>query len=181
MPRVHITGASGTGATTLGRFLAARTGANHFDTDDFSWLPTRPPYQTRRDEAERVLLIRRVLAGLDSYILSGSFADWGNALAPLFDAVVFLIAPAAARVARLRHRDLERYGAAALAPGGAMHEQQESFYAWAATYDTGSGGGRSRANHEAWLASLDCVVIRLESAASPAALCEQILCHLPRA
>lgn len=178
MPRIHITGGSGTGATTLGWFLAARSGATHFDTDDFCWLPTRPAYRIRRDESERVRLIRRILARLDSYILSGSFVDWGNALAPLFDAVIFLSAPAAVRVERLRRRDLERHGSAALAPGGWLHEQQEAFYAWAATYDTGSGGGRSRAKHEAWLESLRCQVIRLESADSPALICDQVLCQL---
>ena len=50
-PRIHITGASGFGVSTLGGALAARLGCAHLDTDDFYWLPTDPPYREVQGEA----------------------------------------------------------------------------------------------------------------------------------
>jgi adenylate kinase family enzyme len=38
-PAIHITGASGSGASMLGRALADRIGALHLDRDDFYWAP----------------------------------------------------------------------------------------------------------------------------------------------
>jgi hypothetical protein len=43
---IHITGASGSGTSTLGRALVERLGAVHLDTDDFYWSPVGCP--TRR-------------------------------------------------------------------------------------------------------------------------------------
>jgi len=51
---VHITGASGSGTTTLGRALAERLGWMHLDTDDFYWLPTDPPYREKRPAETRL-------------------------------------------------------------------------------------------------------------------------------
>jgi adenylate kinase family enzyme len=48
MRHVHILGASGSGATTLGAALAQRLGFTHLDSDDFFWIKTDPPYVTPR-------------------------------------------------------------------------------------------------------------------------------------
>ncbi len=42
-PHVHITGASGSGVTTLGRELALAIGGYALDMDDFYGVPTHPP------------------------------------------------------------------------------------------------------------------------------------------
>ena len=47
--RLHILGASGSGTTTLGRALAERLTYLHFDTDDYYWLSTDPPFTAQRD------------------------------------------------------------------------------------------------------------------------------------
>jgi hypothetical protein len=95
-------------------------------------------------------------------VLSGSLDGWGDPLVPRFDVVVFLLVPTEVRLDRIRARSRHRYGDAALAPGGRMHEDYLAFLEWAAAYDEGSQGGRSRPRHEAWLARLPCPVIRLE-------------------
>ena len=51
--RVHVVGASGSGTTTLGRALAVRLGCPFFDTDDYIWLPSEPPFQHIRERGER--------------------------------------------------------------------------------------------------------------------------------
>jgi len=71
----------------------------------------------------------------------------------------------ALRLARLRAREQERYGAA-IAPGGPLHAKYEAFIAWAARYDEAEPVERSRALHEHWLAGLPCPVVRLDGAAS---------------
>ncbi|WZB64776.1 hypothetical protein WJ971_17465 [Achromobacter xylosoxidans] len=42
--RIHLFGASGCGATTLGAALGQRLGVPHLEADDYYWLPTDPPF-----------------------------------------------------------------------------------------------------------------------------------------
>ncbi len=161
-PRIHITGASCAGTTTLGLALAARLGCDQFDSDDFFWVPTDPPFNQRRPPEERLRLLRPELETRSTWVLSGSLANWGNPLIPHFTLVVFLWIPGALRMRRLKQREIDRYGAAALGPGGAMHQKHLEFLAWAAQYDTAGPEMRSRVKHEAWLATLPCPVVRLE-------------------
>ena len=51
--RIHILGATGSGTTTLGRALAERLQCPHFETDDYVWVPTDPPYTKQRERTER--------------------------------------------------------------------------------------------------------------------------------
>ena len=48
--RIHITGAAGSGCTSLGRALADRLGCVNFDTDTYFWLPSDPPFQQMREQ-----------------------------------------------------------------------------------------------------------------------------------
>lgn len=160
--RVHILGASGSGTTTLGRALAARAGVAFFDTDDFYWQTTDPPYQKPRPGAARLALLQKALARHTSWVLSGSLCGWGDPVIPLFELVVFLWAPTEVRIARLRAREIREFGAEALASGGSLHRNHEEFIAWAADYDTGGPDMRSLSRHEAWLARLSCPTVRLD-------------------
>ena len=153
-PRIHITGASGTGTTTLGRALARELACAHFDTDDYYWMPTHPPYREKRAPAERVRLLERDMGDAgDAWVLSGSASGWGDPLIPRFTAVVFLWVPTELRLQRLRVRE-EREN---IPP-----DDREEFLAWAARYDEAGMEQRSRTLHERWLADLACPVIRLE-------------------
>jgi adenylate kinase family enzyme len=152
MPSIHLTGASGSGTTTLGAVLAQALSLPHLDTDDFYWLPTDPPFSRKRPMPER---LECLLAALDAaphgFVLSGSCCGWGDPLRARFDHVVWLGLPAEERLDRLERRERARFGAAALAPGGAMHEPHREFMAWAARYDEGGLEVRSHARHAAWL------------------------------
>lgn len=125
--RVHIFGASGSGTTTLGEALAAKHGHRHFDTDDFYWLPTDPPYRQKRLREARLALLRTSLAECSSWVLSGSLCGWGDPLIPEFDLVVFLIVPTEIRLERLRARELKCYGPALLRCGGNLHQASVVF------------------------------------------------------
>ncbi len=82
-------------------------------------------------------LLRADLEKPGGWALSGSLFGWGDVFIPLFDLVVFLYIPADLRMARLRAREIARYGEAAIAPGGAMHASSTAFLQWAAGYDEG--------------------------------------------
>ncbi|HEY7653523.1 MAG TPA: AAA family ATPase [Methylomirabilota bacterium] len=163
MPRrIHIFGASGSGTSTLASALAARHGHRHLDTDDFFWLPTTPPYREIRPREARLPLLRGALAEAPSWVLSGSLCGWGDPLIAEFDLVVFLVVPTEVRLARLRAREVERYGHEAIAPGGPLRKAHVEFLDWAGRYDAGGPQMRSRALHDAWRSALPCPTIRLE-------------------
>ncbi len=42
-----------------------------------------------------------------------------------------------------------------------MYEQHRAFLEWAAGYDTGEFGGRSRLRHEVWLAQVPQPILRI--------------------
>jgi len=91
--RINIMGASGSGATALGRALADALAVPHHDSDDYFWVPTTPPYREKRDAAERLQLMREVFLGRVDWVLSGSVDDWGAPIVPFFDLVVFWSCP----------------------------------------------------------------------------------------
>jgi len=159
--RIHILGASGSGTTTLGRALAARLQCPHFDTDDYFWLPTDPPFTQQRERTERAQLLMDDLTAQDAWVVSGSLCGWGDGAIPLFELVVFLWVPHAVRMERLHRREHARFGKRIL-PGGDMYESSQAFLAWAASYDEGSLDIRSRQRHDQWLSTLPCPIICFE-------------------
>jgi adenylate kinase family enzyme len=162
---VHILGASGSGTTTLGRLLAQQLRVPFHDTDEFYWLPTEPPFQEKREIPERCRLLRSALSESESWVLSGSLCSWGNEFVPDFTTVVFVELGPALRMARLREREVLRYGLERLQPGGDLHEEHIAFMRWAAEYADPNHAGRSLAVHELWLAALPetCRVLRVRS------------------
>jgi len=177
MARIHVLGASGAGTTTLGAALAARLGCPHEDTDAYFWLPTDPPYTTRRPTAARLALLLPRLAG-PNWVLSGSALKWGTPLDALYELVVFLRLDPALRMARLCRREAVRYGDR-IAPGGDMEGASHAFLDWAESYDTAGPEHRSLAAHEQWLAERTCPVLRLDSAGTVEDLVAAVLGHLP--
>jgi adenylate kinase family enzyme len=159
--RIHILGASGSGTTTLGQALAARLQCPHFDTDDYFWLPTDPPFTHQRERTERQQLLLENITAQDSWVVSGSLCGWGDVAIPLFGLVVFLAIPRDIRMERLHRREHERFGERIL-PGGDMYELSQAFLAWAASYDEGGLDIRSRQLHEEWLGTLPCPIICFE-------------------
>ncbi len=159
--RVHITGASGAGVTSLGRALADSLAVPHHDTDDYFWLPTTPPYRAQREVADRLRLMHEVFLERPDWVLSGSLDGWGDPIIPFLDLVVFVYAPTTIRLQRLRERESRRFGLDAVA-GGSMHKEVEEFIEWASHYDDGTREGRNLARHQAWLATLPCRVLRLD-------------------
>src|SRR5215510_1478682 len=108
--RVLVTGAAGSGTTTLGRALSRELKVAFFDADDYFWVPTDPPYQQQREPSARHSLLVADLARLPHSVISGSVINWGGELEDSFSLIVFLALPPQLRLARLREREVARFG-----------------------------------------------------------------------
>lgn len=160
-PRVYVMGASCSGVSTLGSVLAKRLGLPHINVDDFYWLPTDPPFSTKRSPQDRVRLIAQRQKEAEGWVLTGSFIGWGDALIESVDLIVFLWTPTAVRLQRLDAREAERHGGR-IRLGGDMHEAHRAFREWASRYDDPSFNGRNQAQHERWLNDQSAPVLRLQ-------------------
>src|SRR3989442_9843753 len=149
--RIHITGASGAGTTTLGQALASRLGYAFLDADDYFWESTNPPFQTKRTKEDRLRMLADAISRSPSFVLSGSICGWGHAVEDCFDLIVYVHIPSRLRLARLREREIVRNG-----------KINQEFIDWAARYDEGGLGVRSRLLHETLLRERCCDVLRLE-------------------
>jgi hypothetical protein len=172
--RLHITGASGTGTTTLGRTVADAWSVPHADADDYFWLPTDPPYADQRAVPERVALMDQLFVPRPAWVLSGTMISWGGTVVARCEAVVFLTLAPEERLRRLEARERHQR-----ATRSVDEEALGEFLGWARGYDDPAFDGRSRVRHEEWLAALPCPVLRLDSALPPAALRDAVLAWEP--
>lgn len=159
---IHILGASGSGTTTLAKALSGEFGYTQFDSDDYLWLPTKPPFTAKRPLGERVDLLKNDIKKANKWILSGSNCGWGDFLMDSYDLVIFLYVPVGTRMKRLEQREIQRYSIERISPGGDMYGSHKVFIEWAAAYETGGMEMRSLALHNEWLKQLKCPVIRIE-------------------
>lgn len=73
--RTLITGASGSGTTTLGRTLATMLKVPFFDADKYYWLPTEPPYRHKRTASVRLSMLTGDLDGArNGAVVAGSIS-----------------------------------------------------------------------------------------------------------
>ena len=172
--RIHVTGASGAGVTTLGRALADALALPHHDTDDYFWKPTTPPYREQREVDERLRLMREMFLPRADWVLSGGLGGWGDELIPNFDLAVFLRTPHELRMQRLRAREAAHFGLDTVSPGGWRHQETEAFIEWASHYEDGTREDRSLTRQEAWLAKLPCPVLRLDGSRPLAELVAEV-------
>ena len=169
-----MTGASGSGTTTLARAVADAWSVPHGDADDYFWMPTDPPYVDKRPEAARVALMEQVFLPREAWVLSGSMLGWGDCVVARCDAVIFLTLDPVERLRRIEARERVRRKSASV-----DEEALDAFLTWARGYDEPSFQGRSRARHEEWLATLTCPILRLDSSLPREALRDEVLSWVP--
>lgn len=150
--RILVTGASGTGTTTLGRAVAAGLGLPHLDVDDYHWLPSEPPFLRPRPRPQRSARLRADLQRAQlGWVMSGSVQGWGVEFEDAFTLIVFLQLPLSLRLRRLHEREQRTRGGI-----------RPEFLAWAAAYDTDNASTRSLAGQQRWLAERRCAVLTLD-------------------
>ncbi|GGG59691.1 hypothetical protein GCM10011378_39610 [Hymenobacter glacieicola] len=104
--KLHIFGASGSGVTTLGKALSGVLGIPYFDSDDYFWLASDPPFTQRRPALLRNAALERELSQHTRWILGGSLVGWGHKWLKAFDLAIFLWLPPAVRPRRLQQRNI---------------------------------------------------------------------------
>lgn len=175
--RINVIGASGSGASTLGKSLAQALAVPHFDSDDYYHLPTNPPFQRQRPAEERYRLISRDLRPGGNWVLSGGVVGWEPYPALAFTSIVFLYVPTETRLSRLRLRERLRFGHRIL-EGGDMHRAHEEFVEWASRYDIGDVDGKTLARHEDFLKSQSCPVLEYRGVGSVEELTASVLASI---
>lgn len=159
--KLHIFGASGSGVSTLGRLLAEKLGVKYFDSDDYFWIKTEPPFTHRRSPNERNHLIIKDINETENWILGGSIIHWGDNLFPDFDLIIFLYLPNKIRIERLKNRELEIYGDV-IYKDKSRAKQFNDFIAWATDYDNNTGLAKRTLNaHETWLKQTKSPVLKI--------------------
>jgi uridine kinase len=172
--RINVIGASGCGASTVGRLLASSLSVACFDSDDYYHSPGDPPFQNPRPPQERYALLTRDLSPSESWVLSGGIAGWNPCPELDLTCIVFLYVPAEIRIERLRQRERERFGSRILA-GGDMYAAHEAFIEWTSRYDAGDVEGKTLARHEAWLKSQCCPVLEFRGVFAVSDITEDVL------
>jgi hypothetical protein len=167
--RLLITGASGSGTTTLGEAISSEKGWKSVDADDFYWLRTEPPYQAKRDHPARLNLILAELERHKHAVVSGSVMNWGPALEDSFDLIVFLYLEASIRLERLKIREERELGTV-----------DPEFLQWASEYDMSPASVRSLVKHEKWLSGRGSKILRIEGDLSVQQRCELLFDALPK-
>jgi adenylate kinase family enzyme len=163
--KIHIFGASGSGVSTFGKALSSFLQIPFYDSDDYYWKDTNPPYLEANPVEERKKLLINAVSITSSWVLSGTLVSWGEVIQDEFDLAVYFYAPREVRLERLKARELKKFGSR-IEVGGDMYEGHLKFLAWAEQYDEGKLGGRSKAKHEAWIKTLKCSVLRIDGSIS---------------
>lgn len=156
--RIHILGASGSGASTLGKELSGILPHVNLDGDDYFWIDK---FSKQRKPKDRADLLREDLKHYKEWILSGAVCGWGDEFKSYFDLVIYIYTPEKVRLERLKKREYQRYGDDIL-PGGSKYEQSKAFIEWASLYDEGGLEVRSKELHEYWMSELSCPILRIE-------------------
>ncbi len=175
MVRIHVIGAAGSGTTTLARAIAGRLRIPHFDSDSYYWIPTVPPYKTKRDKPVRDLRMREDLHRFDDWVWSGSAVSWKHGSEDRLELCVFLTLPAELRLNRLRLREEQEHAKLPYVTKAEIERELEDFMEWAARYDEDGLEVRSRVLHEEWLATLTCPVLRIDGDGATNAHVAQVL------
>ena len=159
--KIHIFGASGSGVTTLGQALSKELRVPYFDTDDYYWKKTDPPFMEKVNIPDRQANMLRDTSPHSSWVIGGSLISWGDFIKDSFDMVVFLHVPQEIRIDRLKEREYQRYGEVIFKDPN-RNQQYREFMDWVAKYENDDFEGRSRKNHLSWLEGLDCYRLKIE-------------------
>ncbi|MBC9914841.1 hypothetical protein [Chitinophaga varians] len=159
--KIIIFGASGAGTSTLAKTFARENGYEHLEADNYYWLKTERPYETRRDPAERNRLFLEDLHSHDKVVVAGSIFKWDPVLFESFDFAVFLWLPPDIRMQRLILREKQRYGSL-LESDPWLKQHNADFLAWASRYDEPGFPSRSLTLHKDWIGQLKIPVLEIK-------------------
>lgn len=160
---IMIMGSSGAGKTTLGELVAKELGYTFVDIDEYIWRrDTEIPFSVMYPRAEKISRLADAITQCEHFVMAGSMDSFHEHFDPFFELVVHLHTDAQIRANRVHERELERFGARILEDGD-MYKEHKKFLSDITGYDFGIGGCTLQ-QHELWLKSLKCKVLKLDGA-----------------
>lgn len=174
---IHIFGASGSGTTTLGKFISTNFNFHQMDTDNYFWEKTNPPFLKKRNSEECINLILEEFNDFEQIVLSGSICGWGDQLIQYFSLAVELIVPSDIRYKRIMIRELNTFGDRVMSDGD-MYMQNLNFLEWAMGFDSYGPEHRSRIMHDAWIKKLNCPFLQIDGTKSLEEIGNQLIKYL---
>lgn len=160
---IMIMGSSGAGKTTLGELVAKELGYTFVDIDEYIWKKnTEIPFSAMYPRAEKISRLMDAISQCEHFVMAGSMDSFHEHFDHFFELVVHLHTNAQIRAKRVHERELKWFGKRIL-EGGDMHTEHKKFLNDIAGYDFGIGGCTLQ-QHELWLKSLKCKVIKLDGA-----------------
>ena len=169
--RIQIIGASGTGKSTLGKYIADKEHIKWIDTDNYIWKNSG--FEEIYALEEQMQMYTADITTFDSYIASGSVFGWYPNGFTNRDLLVFLSLDEAQRMDRLVQRERERGIELFLDEDG---NYTNDFLAWCKTYytDLNKDQTGTYAEHLHQIKISQSPVLKLDSSHSLATLYEQI-------
>jgi len=165
---IIVFGASGAGATTLGKEIARRLDYQHLDIDDYLWCwNTEIPLTVVRPREERTRGLMNAIKKHPNFVISGTIFSDRELFDPLIDLAVFISTPADVCAERVHAREHARWGERVL-PGGDMYKTTRfhgnfgDYVANAQKYESADVSKFGRKFHEQWITELPCPVLRLD-------------------
>jgi adenylate kinase family enzyme len=177
--KIHVFGASGSGATTLAKAICANHGYHFTDIDDIFWEKTDPPFTKKRPKEQAFKQLQDQLTNHDNVVVSGAFVGWADSLKPLFDLFVFMHLPLETRLERIKKREFHRFKERVL-PGGDLYQQHLDFLDWVSRYETGDINMRSKVQHETWLKDVSAPIIRVTKPLAMSEMLDLLKPYLPQ-
>lgn len=158
---IMIMGSPGAGKTTLGKMAAKELGYTFVDIDEYIWRKdTKIPFSAMYTKTEKIRRLMEAVSNCEHFVMAGSMNSFHEHFDSFFELVVYLHADVQLRVKRAHERELKSFGERIL-EGGDMYEEHLKFLNDIAGYDYGIGSSTLQ-QHEIWLQSLQCKVIRLD-------------------
>ena len=158
---IHIMGASGSGTSTLGKFLAKKLNFSLIESDFYKWEQTDPPFQIMRDnEVSNRLLMEEILKN-ENLIISGSLHS-NPVIFPYIDLIIYLTCPTKVRLKRVIDRDIE-LGRNSLEAEGEVYENFLGFLDLVKNYNKKDLTCRSKASQKYVMKECAVPVIRINT------------------
>ena len=157
---ILIFGASGSGTSTLAKYISNQLNYTFIDIDDYYWLKTKVPYTERSDVETRINKLKNDIENSDNVVMSGSLLAWGNEIKPYLTLAIRLETSTDIRIKRIQERDKAKYGDRILKDGD-MYKQYQEYLDRAMKYDDGGLTVRSKRLYDSWQKELTCKTIIL--------------------
>ncbi|AFS70550.1 shikimate kinase [Exiguobacterium antarcticum] len=163
--RIQIIGGSGTGKSTLGKWIGQQEGIPWIDSDHYLW--TDHTFTEKRSIAERYALYTPDIERHHQYIVSGSVFSWNPNGFDNRELLVFLRLDESTRMNRLIKREQERYP---------DFKGSNAFLDWCRTYLTATDPAMigTFAEHRLQMEQSASPVIQIDAALSTDAMYKQI-------